>query len=333
MFRAIDHHFEVACDDDTLGELIDETFAHCIVDSPDVDNAEHIEVSVRGAEVRIASDEGVVTVPQNRSLQSVVSMINLRGAQRRGETVPVLHGGAVSFGGEAILTLGRSGAGKSTLVSALAASGGEYLADELLAVRSATCVSGYPKAITLKPGSWAALPFERPDRTKRAQRFIDTVDYVAPEDAGALTVLDEAWPASIVFPTWDASIRTAEVEPLQPSDALLSLCEAAYLPLSPAAFFLLAELAGRCPAAAVRYATTDDALLEARREARTVEDVEVVTHGPSAQPSCISVADFGQEAVVHYPDGRVASIAGFDAAMWSAADQDSAHPLHFVSAE
>ncbi len=331
MFRAIDHHFEVACDDDILSDLIDEAFAHCIIDSPDVDDAENIEISVRDAEVRIASDDGVVTVPLNRSLQSVVSMINLRGAQRRDETLPVLHGGAVSFGGEAILVLGRSGAGKSTLVSALAGSGGEYLADELLAVRSATCVSGYPKAITLKSGSCDVLPFDRPDRPKRAQRFVDTVDYVAPEDAGALTVLDEAWPASIVFPTWDPSLAVAEVEPLQSSDALLLLCEAAYLPLSPVAFFSLAELAGRCPAAAVRYATTEDALIEARREARTVEDVKVVTHGPSAQPSRISVADFGQEAVVHHPDGRVASIAGFDAAMWSAADQDSAHPLHLVA--
>jgi hypothetical protein len=334
VFRAIDHRFIVECDDDALAALIDEVFAHCLVDELDVEPDEVIRIDPGPNGLQLVSDEGTSDIAAGRALQTVVSLVNLRGAQRRHPDLPVLHGGAVAFGGEAVLLPGRSGSGKSTLVAALAASGGEYLADELVAVRSAACVSGYPKAITLKPGAWAALPFDRPNRSAAMARHISDVDYIAADDVGALTVLEEALPTTIVFPTWDVDASEVVSTQLSPADALLRLCESAYLPLTAPAFFELAGLAARTPAHGLRYPSGANTV-SAVHSLRTDEPVhhELRCHGPSAHDSGIAVADFGDVAVLLARDGALASMTGFDQAVWTAAEADPAHPIHSMITE
>ena len=329
MFRAIDHHFIVECDDDALAALIDEVFAHCHVDEVDREPDEVIRIEPGPNGLQLVTDEGTSSIAAGRALQTVVSLVNLRGAQRRHPDLPVLHGGAVAFGGEAVLLPGRSGSGKSTLVAALAASGGEYLADELVAVRSAACVSGYPKAITLKPGAWSALPFDRPSRPAGMARHIADVDYLAPDDAGAITVLEEALPTTIVFPTWDADATELTGTRLAPADALLLLCEATYLPLTAPAFFELAELAARTPAHTLRYPAGAEtvAAIHALRPDESVHHA-VGCHGPSSHDSGIAAADFGDVAVLLAGDGTLASMTGFDGDVWAAAEADPAHPIH-----
>jgi len=329
VFRAIDHHFVVECDDDALAELIDDVFAHCFIDLVDREPDEVFRLEVDTTDVHLTSNEGTRTIPRSRALQTVVSLVNLRGAQLRAPTLPVVHGGAVAFGGEAVLLPGRSGSGKSTLVAALASSGAEYLADELVAVRSPTCVSGYPKSITLKPGSWSALPFERPIRTGPAATFVDQVGYASPEHVGALAVLEEAWPAVVVFPTWDAGRDDPQVERLDAADALLLLAEAAYLPLTAVAFFELADLVARVPAYSVRYGSTAHAVASVEQvRSQGPSPRKMNRYGPSRQPSEIAVADFGDLAVLFHPDGSLASIRGFDLDLWKEAEDDPDHPFH-----
>ena len=69
----------------------------------------------------------------------------------------VIHGGAVSIGGRAVLLPGSSGSGKSTLGAYLVACGFEYLCDDMLAVTKAGQVANWPVPISIKDGSWDAL--------------------------------------------------------------------------------------------------------------------------------------------------------------------------------
>ncbi len=330
MYRVVDHRFTVACDDPTLDGLIGEVLAHCWVDD-DAEPDETLHVIVDGQTTTLQSDDGERTVPAERSLQTVVSTANLRGAQRRPADLPVLHGGAVAVEGEATLLLGRSGSGKSTLVAALVADDAQYLADELVAVRSSTCVAGYPKSITLKPGSWAGLPFSRPERGRSERRFIDEIDYVSAEHAGTSAVLDEAVPITLVFPTWTEGQVGHRVEPMSAGATLLALCEAAHLPVGAGAFSDLADLAGRCAGFQLAHGDTRSALagiesIDGGRE-RPVD----VDHIPAVGDSPICAVGFGDEAVVmRVRDGQMALIENPGVADLSAAAADGEHPLHQI---
>ena len=134
MYRAVDYWFELDCDDPVLAGLLDETFKHCRVDGVDAGvEVDVMTVAVEGDDVTIDAGGDQTSCLRRGAVQTVVSMVNLRGFRDRSADLPVLHGGAVVEVGrtDAVVVLGKSGSGKSTLVSSLLAdSGGRYLADE-----------------------------------------------------------------------------------------------------------------------------------------------------------------------------------------------------------
>jgi hypothetical protein len=252
-FRAIELPFDVVCDDHELAALVGQTFRHC---AETVVPVARLAVSVADDQVQLRFDDDHRTCAPSAALQTVVSMVNFHASQRRRVDLPLLHAGAVADErGWAILMPGRSGSGKSTLVATLLTTGNhDYLADELVAVISAAEVAGYPKALTLKAGSWDGITIDRPDRTAGAA-FRNTVDYVDPTVFGDCAVQPQAAAGFVVFPTF-ASGEATTVDALSPGQALLQLCESAYLPLTAQAFHVLAELAARLPAIGVRYGST-----------------------------------------------------------------------------
>lgn len=75
----------------------------------------------------------------------------------------LVHAGAASLDGRAVVFPGDPDAGKSTLVAALVADGFSYLSDEAAAVDLDTgLVCPYPRAMALERGSWPLLPALQP---------------------------------------------------------------------------------------------------------------------------------------------------------------------------
>ena len=93
----------------------------------------------------------------------VVWDVNRAAADAGGDHL-LFHSGAVEAGGTGVLFPGTSGSGKSTLTAGLVRSGLGYLTDELAAVHMTSGkLVPYPKPITVKPGSYAALADIGPD--------------------------------------------------------------------------------------------------------------------------------------------------------------------------
>lgn len=116
----------------------------------------------------------------------------------------LIHSGAVSIGGRAVLIPADMDVGKSTLTTALLHAGAEYLSDELGAIDPVTgSIYPYPKRITLDE---EALPFfpglaERlGDRAGAMSSLIQR--YVRPEDCGA-SVARPAPLGAVIFPSAD----------------------------------------------------------------------------------------------------------------------------------
>jgi HprK-related kinase A len=82
-----------------------------------------------------------------------------RAVAQASERHLLFHAGGLDGAGRGVLVPGPSGSGKSTLTAGLACAGLAYLSDELVAFELATGrLLPYPKPITLKAGSFAALP-------------------------------------------------------------------------------------------------------------------------------------------------------------------------------
>ena len=105
---------------------------------------------------------------------------HLNGAAvKRADPFVVLHAGGVALDGAGVIISGPSGAGKTTLTAALVRAGFSYLTDEALAIEPSTgLLHPYPKALSIKPGSWELLADLRPPSSDLSPR----VWHVAPTD-------------------------------------------------------------------------------------------------------------------------------------------------------
>ena len=94
-----------------------------------------------------------------------------RAAADAGADNLLFHSGAVEADGTGVLLPGASGSGKSTLTAGLVRAGLGYLTDELAALHMTSGkLVPYPKPITVKPGSFAALADIGPDASRRPDR-------------------------------------------------------------------------------------------------------------------------------------------------------------------
>lgn len=114
----------------------------------------------------------------------------------------LVHAGAVSIGGKAVLIPADMDVGKSTLTTALLRGGAEYLSDELGAVDPVTgSIYPYPKRITLDEESLRFFP-ELEGRLGDRAGVMSSLPqrYVRPEDCGS-SVAPPAPLGAVVFPS------------------------------------------------------------------------------------------------------------------------------------
>lgn len=303
-FRTIDFVFTINSADAGLSDALESIFFHC---SSSGSAGEELHIEVGEEESTLTTAESTRTIANNKLVPSVVSYVNIRAAQQRQNDFPVLHAGAVGVHGEAVLFPGRSGSGKSTLVSSLVQGGAPYVADELLAIRTPTQITGYPKAITLKEGSWTALGMERPDVAD--ERFRSTVAYVRHEHFFDREPLLELAPRAIVFPTFDPGSPASE-RALSAGEATTILAGCAYLPLSSQGFLTLARLAASVHAWEVSYPGTSEVLdaidrLTRRPRSASGQFIETgMAQKSTAVATETSWADFETEIVIANADNN-----------------------------
>lgn len=140
--------------------------------------------------------------------------INHRAIASRPQRL-MLHAGAVSVRGRAILLPGQSGAGKTTLTAALLSVGCDYLTDEAVSLDLDTLeVEPYAKPLSLDPASYETLGIDAEEWTARG--------VVPPSYFGRVTAPPRSRAAVIVFPRFEQGARTS-MRPLTRAEALIEL--------------------------------------------------------------------------------------------------------------
>ncbi len=275
--KALSYRFAVCSDDAALGRRIEALFSSLSDDSEDPDSSDvaaaeaphRYELTATGGGEASA---GLVDVVRDGELVHtslvagdaigwLVWDVNRAAAETSGEHL-LFHAGALQAGDAGVLVPGASGSGKSTLTAGLARAGLGYLSDELVALEVATGrLLPYPKPVTLKPGSFAALPdlaqetggAARPDGAPR--------EWHVPVGAGrALRIGEPCEPAFVVVPRYDAMAATTLV-PLSETEAFFALALNAVnlLPHGAAGTEALGRLAARCACVALTMSDLDEA--------------------------------------------------------------------------
>gem|GEM_PF-1447909 len=92
----------------------------------------------------------------------------------------MVHGGAVTRNGKAVVLAAPSGSGKTTLIASLLPRGYDYFADDLVALSADGLIRPWPLPLSVKTGSWPVLSgmypdwptFPQHDTSRGAVRFI-----------------------------------------------------------------------------------------------------------------------------------------------------------------
>jgi hypothetical protein len=233
--RGLNYRFGVRTEDEVLGRRVDALMAGLRDPGP----VEHwyalTASSPASASVPVAVDltrDGQAVALGQRPGDAVgwlVWDVNRAAADASGEHL-LFHAGAVQLArvhrarGSGVLLPGGSGSGKSTLSAGLVRAGFGYLTDELAALDlSSGQLLPYPKPITVKPGSFAAL------------RDVSTADgrgggdgsgaeewHLAVGDGGFGHPGEPCVPRFVVVPRYEPGART-RLERLSETTAFLEL--------------------------------------------------------------------------------------------------------------
>ncbi len=173
----------------------------------------------------------------------------------------LLHSsGAVDAVGRAVLLPADSGSGKTTLVAGLAQSGLAYLSDEAVGIELVSgTLLGYPKPLSIDPGSWSVLEAIRPQPHPAVAPFVETQWHVPPDALGA--VARSARAAVVVSPSYVAGGGT-NLRPLSPAETLVVLAENAFnlRGFGHAGFETLATVATECSGYSLEHDDLEDAV-------------------------------------------------------------------------
>jgi hypothetical protein len=256
VLRALSYHFVVWCDDGAVGRHI-EALLSALCDSREEEAAasdashRYTLTSVAPGTLDLARDGELVCAGRTcaDTIGWLVWDVNRAAAETSGQHL-LFHAGGLEAAGRGVLVPGPSGSGKSTLTAGLARAGLAYLSDELVAFELATGrLLPYPKPITLKTGSFAALPELAPladddfgSRNPAAREWQVPVGM-----STALAVGTPCEAAFVVVPRYDPGGATS-LCPLTETEAFFTLALNAVnlIPHQTAGTEALGQLAARC---------------------------------------------------------------------------------------
>jgi hypothetical protein len=267
--RALSYRFAVCCDDRALGRHI-ESMLSALCDpgeeeasASDVPHCYTFTSRALGI-LDVARDGELVRAGLRYSdaIDWLVWDVN-RGAAETSEQHLLFHAGGLESAGRGVLVPGPSGSGKSTLTAGLTRAGLEYLSDELVAFELATGrLLPYPKPITLKAGSFAALPELAPlaDDPYGSGRSPER-EWQVPVGAGtAQRVGTPCEAAFVVVPRYDPGEVTT-LAPLTETEAFFTLALNAVnlIPHRTAGTEALGQLAAHCECFRLSFSDLEEA--------------------------------------------------------------------------
>jgi hypothetical protein len=129
----------------------------------------------------------------------------------------VLHAAAADLDGRAVVLPAPMESGKTTLVAGLLGHGLNYLTDEAVELEADDAVSGYPKPLSIDPGSWHVLAHLEPKVSPVVRPYLEEQWQVAA--ASLSEVVPRSQVAAIVFPRYVAGAAT-DLARLPPATAL-----------------------------------------------------------------------------------------------------------------
>ena len=190
--------------------------------------------------------------------------INWCFAQRFNQYV-LLHAGTLAIGDRAVIMAATPGSGKSTLTAAMMLRGFRLLSDEFG---------------VLDPDSGQLLPMLKPIALKNQsidviRSFSDDaclgptftatrkgdVAHLAPDEASVSSVRQQAKPALVIFPKYEAGAQlSVKAQAPEQTFTRLAFNSFNYALLGPVSFSAVADVAADCPAYELRYSRLDDAV-------------------------------------------------------------------------
>jgi hypothetical protein len=267
--RALSYRFAVCSDDGALGAHIEALLSSlCDPGQKKADASEALHcytlTSVASGILDVARDGELVRAGLTRqdAIGWLVWDVN-RAAAETSEQHLLFHAGGLEAAGRGVLVPGPSGSGKSTLTAALARAGLAYLSDELVALELVTRrLLPYPKPITLKAGSLAALPDLAPlDDDPFEPGNPASREWQVPVGAGtAQRVGVPCETACVVVPRYDPGGVTM-LSPLTETEAFFALALNAVNLIShqSAGAEALGELAARCDCFRLSFSDLEEA--------------------------------------------------------------------------
>ena len=205
VYRALDAHVTVDCDDDELCRAIAPVLAPLRVDG-----SADVAIVIRPVDeqwsVRVGERPEIVLGSRLAVALRVIGEINSIAVASVPDEL-VFHAGAVSDGNQAVLMPAASNHGKSTLTTALVRAGFRYLTDEAAVLTDGLEARPFPKSIALDPGSFPLFPDLAPPPAEGLAKAVACREWhIDPAQIGERA---EAAPVrAVVCPHWRAGSAT-----------------------------------------------------------------------------------------------------------------------------
>ena len=244
----LSYRFVVRTDDERLGRHVDKLLAGLRGAGP----AEHVYTLTSSAAGTVdVSRDGEPIAHGQRAADAVgwlVWDVNRATAEASGEHL-LFHAAGLQAGGRGIVLPGSSGSGKSTLAAGLARAGLAYLSDELVALDLGSGrLLPYPKPITIKRGSFAALTDMGPPASGTEQDLGEAEEWhLSVGEAAGRRVGEACEPGFVIVPRYVAQAPT-RMAPLTDTEAFFALAVNAvnFKEHGPVGTKALGELVARC---------------------------------------------------------------------------------------
>jgi hypothetical protein len=221
-YAVLSHTFRLEADDASLAGFLDRLLAPFRRPSSGTASS-YVLATSPGGDFSVSLDGE--PLEEDVSLPSAVSYFLWHVNRRVVEGCPELlvHAGAVTGDGLAVLLPAPPDSGKSTLVAGMVAAGFGYLSDEMVPLGGAPgLVDPYPKPMWLDRGSVEAVAGLLDRIPADDLRFMDRHWHVAPDVVRAGAVSGPGTAGLVVFPTYRPGGRT-RLEPVSRGAALAEL--------------------------------------------------------------------------------------------------------------
>jgi hypothetical protein len=201
---ALGHEFTITASMPDIEAHIAELFADLRVAEGDQFREYRLEGPDAAGRWVARSDGEVIGSPGPPSAAFALLLWGInRGVIGAADEGVVLHAGGVVIDDVGILLPGEMEVGKTTLVTGLLRSGADYLSDEAIGISpEEDAMQGYPKALSLDPGSWPLFPELEPDPPEPVRAFLPQQWQVRASSLPGVRIRHRATPGLVVFPRY-----------------------------------------------------------------------------------------------------------------------------------